>query len=474
MSTSVTTRPTVTAGARQRGIGLAVIVSCQLMVGVDSTVVNVALPEIQRGLGFTATGLSWVFNAYLLAFGGLLLLGARAGDILGRRRVFLAGVAVFTVASLAAGVASTGGWLVAARAAQGLGAAIAAPSTLALLMTTFEEGPGRNRALSIYSAVLGAGASLGLILGGVLTHWASWRWVFFVNLPIGLAIAVLAPRYLAEPERHRGRFDLAGAATSATGMLALVYGFIRVASDGWTDGGTVAAFTVATGLLVAFVTIERRAPQPITPLRLLADRRRAGAYLTMLMLPATMFGAFFFLTQFIQEVLRFSPIEAGLAFLPMTGVMFAVVRMVPRVLPRTGARPLLLVGGALIIAADLWLTQVTPDTSYVGGVLGPMVLLGIGAGCSFMPLSTTILAGVAGEDSGAAAGLLQASQWVGGSLGLAVLVTVFGTASRHAATGGQPATEVLAQGIAAAFAGAAVVAMAALLTTYVALKPTPS
>ncbi|MFI6579527.1 MFS transporter [Embleya sp. NPDC050493] len=459
------------------GLALAVILACQLMVVLDATIVNIALPDMRRALGFSPTGLTWIVNAYTLAFGGLLLLGGRAGDILGRRRVFLAGIALFTVASLVGGFADSAGMLLAARAVQGVGAAFAAPGTLALLNTNF-EGPARARALGIYSAVSGAGLAFGLVCGGLLTDTTSWRAVLFVNVPIGIAILVLAPRHIRQPERHPGRFDVPGALTSTAGMVLLVYGCIRAAAHGWGDGITLGALASAGALLGAFVAIETRAVQPITPLRLLAHRNRAGAYLNMLLLPATMFAMFFFLTQFLQNVLNLSPFEAGCAFLPMALCQFACARATPVLLPRFGAKPILVLGGVLVAAGILWLTRIDDTAGYAGAVLGPMILFGIGSGLSFMPLNLIILSEVPAADAGAASGLLQALQQVGASLGLAILAAVSNAASRDAAkhppTGANPeqsARHALTEGIAGATVGAAVFALCALAVSVLVIRP---
>ncbi|HEX5503867.1 MAG TPA: MFS transporter, partial [Thermomicrobiales bacterium] len=487
MSTSLTVmdRPARTPGRGRRGarpgVALAVIVTCQLMLVLDGTVVNIALPQIQEALRFSATGLSWVLNAYLLPFGGLLLLGGRAGDVLGRRRVFGAGILLFTLASLLGGLAPAAGWLVAARAAQGVGAAFAAPSALAFIATTFAEGAARNRALALYSAVAGAGGSLGLLLGGMLTAWASWRWVLFINVPVGAAVVLLAPRVIPEAPRRPGQLDLAGALSSTVGMAALVYGFIRASAHGWGDRPTLGAFAVAVVLLALFLAVEARVGQPLLPLRLFADRTRAGAYLNMLLFFATLFGVFFFLTQFLQDVLGFSPLGAGLAFLPMTLAMFATVRAIPRLLPRVGPKPIVVAGAALIAGGLAWLTRVSPGSGYAADLLGPLLLLGVGVGSTVMPLNVVILAGVRAEDSGAASGALQTMQQVGGALGLALLVTVFGAASRAAA--GQPpagaavraqAASVLAHGIGGAFTAGALFAVAALAVAVVAIRATPA
>lgn len=448
--------------ARHPGISLSVIVACQLMVVLDTTVVFVALPEIQRSLHFSATGLSWVSNAYALVFGGLLLLGGRAGDLLGRRRVFLAGIAVFTLASLLGGFATSAAWLLAARAVQGAGAALAAPSALALIAAGFAEGHERNRALSIFSAASSGGASVGLILGGGLTDWASWRWVLFINVPIGVAVLLLAPVFLEETERNRGRLDLAGAVTSVTGMAALVYAFIRAAGAGWGDSTTLSAFAAGAALIAAFVVVESRAAQPVVPLRLFAHRARAGSYLDMLLLAAGMFGMFFFLVQFLQNALGFSPLRTGLAFLPMTVSLFGVARIAPRLVARHGARRLMLTGLPVMVAGMVWLTRLSPSSGYAAGALGPMVLFGVGGGLVFLPLTLTILSGVRREDAGAASGVLQTTQQVGGALGMAVLVSVFGTASRH---GGA------FHGVGAAFEAAAVFTVVALAVAIGVIRP---
>lgn len=464
---------------RRPGLALAVILACQLMVILDATIVNIALPDMQEALDFSPTGLTWIINSYTLAFGGLLLLGGRAGDILGRRKVFIAGIALFTLASLVGGFANSEAMLLTARAFQGVGAAFAAPSTLALLNTNF-EGPARAKALAVYSAVSGAGMAFGLVFGGLLTDATSWRAVLFINVPIGIGILALAPLYIRQPERHPGRFDILGAVTSTAGMVALVYGCIRAASDGWGDGLTIGALVLAGVLLSAFIAIESKAAQPITPLRLLAHRNRAGAYLNMLLLPATMFAIFFFLTQFLQTVMGYSPLKAGCAFLPMALCQFAFARATPKLLPKFGPKPILVFGGVLVALGILWLTQIDDSSSYAGGVVGPMLLFGIGSGLSFMPLNMIILSEVPPKDAGAASGLLQALQQVGASLGLAILATISGTASKNAAKHPpagldpeQTAHHVLTEGISTAAIGASVFAVGALVVSIFVIRPKP-
>jgi len=457
-------------GYGHRGIALIILLCAQLMVILDATVVNIALPEIERGLNFSATSLSWVMNGYTLTFGGLLLLGGRAGDILGRRRLFLTGVSLFTVASLAGGLATSAGLLLAARAAQGVGGALASPAVLALIVGSFPEGRERTRALAIYTGVITGGASLGLVLGGVITEWLSWRWVLFINVPIGLIALTAAPRFVSETPRQPGRFDVAGALTSTLGMAALVYAFIRAAASGWGDGLAAGAFVLAVVLLAAFLLTETRARQPITPLRLFADPSRSGSYAARLLLVAGMMGMFFFLTQFLQDILGFSPLRAGIAFLPMTIMVFGVSRAAPRLMTRAGPRAMMIAGMVPVIIGMAWLSRVSPGTGYWTGVVGPMVLLGGGMGTVFVPLTTAALAGVQPADSGAASSMVNVMQQVGGALGLAVLVAVYGTATRDAArhplpgaTAAQQAHHVLAHGMATAFLLAAILDAVALI-----------
>ncbi|MGW2444197.1 MFS transporter [Streptomyces sp. NPDC001675] len=476
------------------GIALTVIAACQLMVVLDATIVNIALPHIQDALKFSTTDLTWVVSAYTLTFGGLLLLGARAGDILGRRRVFMTGILLFTFASLLGGLAQEPWQLLAARALQGVGGAIASPTSLALITTTFPEGPERNRAFGVFAAVSAGGGAIGLLAGGMLTDWLDWRWVLFVNVPIGLLIAFLAPLYISESERHPGRFDIAGALTSTAGMASLVYGFIRASEEGWRDGLTLGSFGAAVVLLVAFVLTELRAKEPITPLKMFADRNRSGTYVIMLSLAAAMFGMFFYIVLFVQNVLGYSAIKAGLAFLPVTFAIAVGAGLSQRFLPTLGPKPFMMTGSALVVTGLVWQTFITPESSYLGGVLGPMLVFGFGMGLNFVTVTVTAVSGVAQHEAGAASGLLNATQQVGGSLGLSILTTVFGSAStdeakkqlpqfladgtpeqkaQFATTHQLPAPwghEVLAHGISAAFVPAAAMAVLAFLTAWLVIK----
>lgn len=447
---------------RRLQIALGVIVTCQLMVIIDATIVNIALAKIQSSLHFSASSLAWVQSAYSLAFGGLLLLGGRAGDIFGRLRLFIGGLALFTLASLVAGLAPTAGALVAARAAQGVGAAFAAPASLALLATTFAEGPERQRALGAFSMIAGLGLTLGLILGGLLTT-ASWRWVFVINVPVGIAVIALARPFLTETPRHPAQFDVTGAIVSTAGMTSLVYGFIRAASDGWSDSLTVVTLAAGVGLLLGLPLIEARAEQPIMPLRLFAERLRAGAYTNMLLMSAAMgsfFFFFFFLSIFLQKVLDLSPLRTGLAFLPMALVQFGGARTAPKLVARFGPKAITAVGTASALVSAVWLTQLDGASSYPGGVVGPLILLGLGIGLAFMPLNMVILAGLPLRDTGSASDLLQCLQQIGLALGIAVLTTVYGTSLRNSAdhpdAGLDPQVQVqvhheLAHGIATSF-----------------------
>jgi EmrB/QacA subfamily drug resistance transporter len=454
---------------------LGVILATYLMIILDATVVITALPSIAERLDFSPAALSWVQSAYALTFGGLLLLGARMGDILGRRRTFVAGIALFTVASLAGGLAQTQGWLLGARALQGVGAAVAAPSSLALLTTNFREGPARMRALAAYGAVAGGGGSVGLILGGMLTDWISWRWGLWINVPVGLALMWLAPRVLAETERRPGRFDLPGAAASTAGMTALVYGFVHAAEGGWGSFVTVASFVSAIVLLAVFVVVERRATQPVTPLRLFASRQRAGAYLARMLLVGGMFSMFFFVSQYLQGVRGFTPLQAGIGFLPMTVVLFSTVQLVPRMSARWGNARLLVVGVSVALVGMAWLSRLDVATPFFPAIVLPLVLLGLGMGSALAPLTGAGLAGVAPEDAGAASGVVNAAQQLGVSLGLSVLVTVAaGAGGPEAAPGvglGPAAQADLAHAVSAALTGSVVLLALGLAVVAASVAP---
>ena len=412
-------------------LALLVIASAQLMVVLDATIVNIALPHIKSALNFhSVADLSWVLNAYTLVFGGLLLLGGRAGDLFGRRRMFMTGVLIFAAASLAGGFAWDRGWLLAMRALQGVGGAIASPTALSLVTTTFAEGKERNRAFGVYAAVSGAGAAIGLILGGLLTDYLSWRWVLFVNAPIGLAIAVATPFVIAESSRGQGRFALADAVSSTLGMAALVYGFIHAATDGWDNAVTIASFVVAAVLLLTFVLMQARSSQPLMPLRLFRNPTRVGSYSVMLIIGAAVFAMFYFLTQYVQNIMGFSPIRAGLAFLPVSATIVVVAQIVSRLVHRIEPK-LIIASGTVFGGLGLYsLSQLAVDSSYLTHVLPSIILIAMGMGSIFVPITLGAVAGVDRRDTGIASAMLNVGQQVGGTIGLASLVTVASHAAR--------------------------------------------
>jgi EmrB/QacA subfamily drug resistance transporter len=445
---------------------LAIVLVSYTMIVLDISIVITALPQIHHGLGFSATALSWVQNAYLLAFGGLLLLGARAGDLVGRRKMFVIGLGLFTVASAAVGAAQSETWLIAARAVQGAGAAILAPSTLALLQTSFDEGAERTRAVSYYAAVAGVASTVGLVLGGLFAGWLSWRVGFFINLPIGVAMMLAAPRLLPETEPRRGQADATGAVASTLGMTALVFGIVHSADAGWTDAVTLVAVVAGLVLLALFIVNERRAAQPIMPLRLFASRERSGAYAARLLFLGAMAPFWFFTTQWLQSVAGYSAVIAGLAFLPVTLPNFAAALAIPRLTQRYD-NPTVLVGGLLIaVIGMVWLSRLGPDTNYLTGIAPPMILIGVGQGGALGPLTAGGLTGVRSEDAGAAGGVTNVAHQIGGSLGLAVLVAVFAAADDDALRGGA----LLAHRISASLtAGAVLLALALLIA--IAVRP---
>ena len=410
-----------TGPAHPRAI-LAIILVSYFLILLDNSVIFTGLPSIAAAMDLGAGGLAWVQDAYTLVFGGLLLLGARLGDLLGRRRVFVGGLAVFVTASFLIGIAPTGWWLISARAIQGIGAAVVAPSALSLLTASFPAGEQRSRAVAWYAATAGIGASAGLLVGGAAAQWISWRAGFFINVPLGIAIAFLAPRYLPATRPQRGRFDLGGALAATLGVGALVFSIIEAADRGWSSPVVVGALVIAAVVLTGLVRHEARAEEPIMPLRLFADRRRWGAYAARALYLGAMMGFFFFGTQLMQDVLGFTPFQAGLGFLPMTAVNFAIATLIPRVVRRYGDAPVLVAGVALTLAGMAWLAQVDATSSYLTAVALPMLLVGAGQGFAFAPLTSFGLVGVRGEDAGAASGLVNTAHQLGTATGLAILV----------------------------------------------------
>ncbi|MDH6287211.1 MFS transporter [Rhodococcus opacus] len=411
MTTAVSGRATATPAAI-----LGIILASYFMVLLDNSVIFTGLPSIRSGLDLSPAALSWVQDAYTLVFGGLLLLAARAGDIVGRRRLFRIGLAIF-------GTASAGWWMIAARAVQGIGAAIVAPTSLALI-TTYFDGEARNKAVAWYAATAGIGASLGLLVGGALTEWISWRAAFLVNVPIAVALIVWSSTVLTETPRRTGRFDVIGALGATLGMGAVIFGIIESAEAGWGSARVQIALALGAVLLIGLVVHEGRVQQPILPLRLFRSRERSGAYTARLLYLGAMIGFFYFTTQLLQDVFSFSPLQAGLGFLPMTLVNFVVALMVPRLSARLSNGTLLATGTALTLAGMAWLSRIDPLDTYLVDVALPMVLVGAGQGLAFGLLTNAGIAGVDSADAGAASGLVNTAHQLGMALGLGVLVAL--------------------------------------------------
>jgi EmrB/QacA subfamily drug resistance transporter len=475
--------PEATASGRKLHLGWALVLIsvAQLMVVLDGTIVNIALPYIQDDLHISDANLRWVVTGYALAFGSLLLLGGRLGDLYGRRRIFMVGLTIFGVASLLGGLATSEGLLLAARAFQGLGAALASPAALALIATTFPAGPARNRAFAVYAAMSGVGAAVGLLLGGWLTGLDSvfgldvegWRLTLLINTPIGIVTALLAPRFLAESEKHPGELDLPGAVTGTLGLLGVVYGISRAGTDGWSDLWTIASLAVGVALVAGFLLMERRVEHPLLPVRVFMNRTRASSFVAMFFAPAAMFAMFFYLSQYIQNVMGYSPIKAGVAFLPFCVGFIAAAGLASNLLNRVDPR--YIAGtGTLIAAVSLFgFSRLPYDTSfpvsdvqgtYVTDLLPYVVLMSIGMALLFVPLTLTAVHHLRTEDSGIGSGVLNTMQQVGGALGLSLLGTIatqtmtntahdLTEAAKHAAAAGAqltPAQAAQAEAIAKA------------------------
>ncbi|MFN8074722.1 MAG: MFS transporter [Kineosporiaceae bacterium] len=419
--------------SRRARIGLYVVLLAQLMLVLDATVVNVALPRIATDLGFGTASLSWVLNAYTLAFGGLLLLGGRLGDVAGRLRVFTIGLAVFTLASLVGGLATSPGMLVAARAVQGVGAALAAPGVLALLTTSARDEAARRRAYALFGAVSSGGLSLGLLLGGVLTDLGSWRWTMMINVPIGVAVLLAAPRLVAETARIRARFDVAGALLATGGAVSLVAALIGTPDHGWTSPRTLVLAAVGVLALAALGPVERRVAEPVLRLHLLRDRRRVAVLAVMSLMYGGQLSLFFLEVQYLQRSLGLGPLASGAAFLPLSVSIFAMSRLTPRLVARFGPAPLIAVGLTGLLVSFLLMSDVHEGGTYLGSAFLPLLVNGLSAGLTFMPVTVVALAGVPPHEAGAASGLLQTTQQLGAAVGVAAIVSVYA----HGAVPGQ-------------------------------------
>ncbi len=477
------TAPTTADAAwpsRSKQLTLLIIAVTGLMMILDLTITNVALPTIQHALRMTPQDLGWVVNAYALAYGGFLLLGGRLADRLGRRRVFLAGVAVFTLASLVGGLAPAGGVLIAARGLQGVGAALAGPAGLSILTTAFAEGPERNRALGVWSAVLASGGAIGMLAGGLLTTYASWRWVLFVNVPVGALVLAATPRLVPAARRQlRTHLDVAGAVTVTAGLVALVYATSQLPERGWTATPTLGVFLLAVVLLGAFLVIEAHHRAPLVPLSIFRHRSLAGADMVALVGGAAIIASpIFFLTLYLQQILGFSAVQAGLATLPLGLAVIAAARLTPKLISRIGPRRLLAGGLALAAAGLALLGRIHPTGSYPVDVAGPIVLLGLGMGLIFVPMTASATAGLPPADQGLASGLLQTAQQLGVALGLAALTSLASATSQDllGAADGPPdpaaLQAALTGGYAAALRGAALLALTGAALTILVLPPT--
>jgi EmrB/QacA subfamily drug resistance transporter len=430
---------------RRKWFALALLAMAQFVVVLDAAIVNVALPSIGRALDFSQANLAWVVNAYTLTFGGFLLLGGRLADLLGRRRVFMAGLVLFALASLAGGLSNSEGMLIAARAVQGLGAAIVSPAALSILTTTFTEGAERNRALGVWGAVAGSGGAAGVLLGGMLTQWAGWEWVLWVNVPIGIVAAAITPRLVDESRSGSAtrRFDVLGAVSVTAGLSALVYALVDANNAGWESTQTLGLLAVAVALLVAFVAIELRSAQPLVPFGIFSSRTLTGANVSGLLIGASLFSMFFFISLYMQQVLGFDALKAGLSYLPLAFTIIATAGIASQLSTKVGFKPVLIFGMLLIAVGLVWFSQVDAGGSYVSDVLGPSIIAGAGLGFAFVPVTIAAVAGVSGEDSGLASGLINTSQQVGGALGLAILAAVANTATDNAMTAAHGARSAL-------------------------------
>jgi EmrB/QacA subfamily drug resistance transporter len=441
---------------------LVLVCLAQFMVVLDATVVNVALPSIQKDLHMSEANLQWIVNAYTLVFGGFLLLGGRAGDLLGRKRLFLGGLVVFTIASLLDGLANTQGLLIGARSLQGLGAAFISPAALAIISTTFKEGSDRAKALGIWAAIAIGGSAVGLVLGGALTQALSWPWIFFINVPVGVATFVASLRLVPESRdeaAHRS-FDVPGAVTVTGGLMVLVFAIVRAQQQGWGSARTIGTFALSAVLLAAFVVIERRAVAPLVRLSIFRVRSLATANLVMLFVMSGMFAMFFFNSLYIQRVLGYGPLKAGLAFLPFTGGIMISAGLASNFAPKIGVRIVAVAGILLSVAGLLLLTRLPVDGSYAKDFLPSLLLVSLGMGAVFVPLTLIATTGLEDDDQGLASGLFNTSQQVGGALGLAILSTIAATRTSHLGGSGSSA---LVGGFHYAFAGTVVFVLAGLV-----------
>jgi EmrB/QacA subfamily drug resistance transporter len=456
----------------RRWKALGVLGIAYLMVVLDVSIVNVALPSIQTDLDFSPEDLQWVVSGYSLTFGGFLLLGGRAGDLLGRRRLFMAGLALFAAFSLLCGLATSDEMLIVGRLLQGAASAVLAPSVFSITMVTFQEGADRNKALGILGAIAGAGAAIGVLLGGVLTEYAGWEWVFFINVPIGLAALALVPHFVRESrvEGLARNVDSAGAVAVTGSLLLLVFGLTQANQAGWASAQTLGVFAASAVLMAAFVAIEARSRHALMPLSFFRRRTPTGANIVGLGLGTVVFSMFFLLSLYMQQVLGFSALETGVGYLAVALTAVVASGVAQALVTRAGVKPILAFGLLMILAGLVWFTQISVDGTYAADLLGGFLLVGIGLGFSFVPVSIAALAGVPARDAGLASGLINTSQQIGGALGVAILTTVSTTTTSDAIDSGTERPQALVDGFSTAFWVAAAFAAGAIVATLLALR----
>jgi EmrB/QacA subfamily drug resistance transporter len=460
----------------RRWFALILLCFAQFIVVIDAAIVNVALPSIGDGLGFSQENLAWVVNAYVLTFGGFLLLGGRMADLLGRRRVFLAGLVLVAVASLAAGFSANEGQLIAARAAQGLGAAIISPSALSIITTTFSDGAERNRALGAWGAVAGLGGAAGVLFGGILTDGLGWEWVLWINVPVALVVAALTPPLVAESrsESETRHFDAAGAVSVTAGLSVLVYALVDATEAGWGSTQTLGLLALSAALIAAFIAIELRSQSPLVPFRIFRLRTLTGANVVGLLVGASLFSMFFFITLYMQQVLGYSAIKAGLSYLPLALMIIVASGIASQLVTRVGFKPVLIAGMTFIVVALVWFSQVSVGGGFVTDILGPSLVAATGLGFAFVTTTIAAVSGIRDQESGLASGLINTSQQIGGALGLAVLATIANSRTDDvvASSGGDPSalTNALTEGFQSAFLGGAAIAALGLVLTLVLIR----
>jgi EmrB/QacA subfamily drug resistance transporter len=456
----------------RRWIALALLCMAQFVVVLDASIVNVALPTIGESLSFSQDNLSWVVNAYVLTFGGFLLLGGRLADLLGRRRVFIGGLILFAIASLVGGFAESEGMLIAARAVQGLGAALLSPAALSIVTTTFSDGAERNKALGVWGAVAGSGGAAGVLLGGILTEYIGWEWVLWVNVPIGIGAALIAPRLILESraEHETRHFDAWGALSVTAGLSVLVYALVEAPDAGWGSGQTIGLLAASLALIAVFIGIERRSASPLMPFSIFRNRTLTGANVVGILTGASLFSMFFFISLYMQNVLGFSAIEAGLAYLPLAVTIIISAGVASQLVTRVGFKPILGAGMLFVAGGLIWFGQISADGSFVADVLGPSLLAAIGLGLAFVTQTIAAVSRVSDREAGLASGLINTSQQIGGALGLAILSSVAFSTIDGLAAEGNVGPAALTEGYADAFMVGAGIGLLGVIATFVLIR----